>query len=281
MIALLYLFQGIIERGLIFSFVVASVFISSRLIKFDNLAIEGSFGLGGALGATLLLHDYSPWVSILSAFFAGALSGIVTGILYTKLKINNLISGIVVTTGLFSVILKIAGSNISLSNKKTIFSTNFYFLKPYITFIFLIIFSTIIFSIISWLLKTEIGYLLKIVGHSPQMLTNVGKSIHFYTLLGLIISNSLAALSGVLFVHYTGYFSIWTYVGILIMGLAGMMLAGMINKHFGSALIIGSIIYQAIIALTFELEINQDWNKLVTALIIVILMSLKNCFYKK
>lgn len=281
MFEFLYLAQGIVERGLIFSIVVASVYISSRLIKFDNLAIEGAFGLGGAVAAIFLLHDYNPWISILVALFAGSLSGIITGLLHTKLKLNNLIAGIVVTTGLFSIVLKIAGSNIALHNKQTIFQTTHLTLKPYYTMLILVVLVSSLFFATYNFLKTEIGFLLSAVGTAPQMLINIGKNVDAYRIFGLVLSNTFAALSGALFVHYTGYFSIWSNIGMLIIGLAGMILAETISAHFGSALIIGSMIYQTIIALTFELELDQDWNKLITALMIIILLVVKEQFDKK
>src|SRR5579864_6027394 len=101
MIELLHGVLSIVERGLIFGIIVAAVFVASRLIKFDNLAVEGAFGLGGALVAFCAAHNVNPWLSLIIAACAGAISGIVTGLLNTKLKLNNLISGIVVTTGLF------------------------------------------------------------------------------------------------------------------------------------------------------------------------------------
>jgi len=279
MIELLHIAQGIIERGLIFGLVVAGVYIASRLINFDNLAIEGAFGLGGALTALLLSWNVYPMVSLVAAVGAGALSGIATGLLNTKLKINNLISGIVVTTGLFSITLKIAGSNMSLNGKQTIFSS-FSYGAPYHT---LLILSILCFGLIygiQWFLKTEVGYLLQAVGDTPQMLTNVGKNTDCYIIMGLVISNSLAALGGSLFVHYVGYFSIWASVGVLIIGLAGMMLAQMVHDTFGYALIVGSIAYQAIISLTFELQLDQDWNKLITAVLIVLLIMAKEWIHK-
>lgn len=100
-------------------------------------------------------------------------------------------------------------------------------------------------------------------------------------MLGLAISNTLAALSGALFVQYAGYFSIWASVGVLIIGLAGMILAQALSNNFGIALLVGSIAYQAIIALTFELQLDQDWNKLITASLIVILIMLKQWLPKK
>lgn len=281
MIEYLQIAQGVIERGLLFGVVVASVYLASRLIKFDNLAVEGAFGLSGALTALLIVKDYNPFIALTLGTMAGILSGIITGLLHTKLKLNNLMSGIVTTTGLFSVTLKIAGSTLSLQGKDTVFSSLPSALAPYQALCFLMILSVLLFYTISWFLKTEVGFLLHAVGDAPQMLTNVGKSRDFYTMLGLSISNGLAGLCGALFVHYTGYFSIWASVGILIIGLAGMILAETLSVHFGYALLIGSIFYQALISLTFELQLDQDWNKLITAVLIVLLIVIKQSMDKK
>lgn len=283
MIELLQILQSIVERGLIFGIIVAAVYLASKLINFDNLAVEGAFGLGGAISAVLISLDISPWPCLAVSILAGGVSGIITGILNTKLKLNNLISGIVVSTGLFSVILKISGSNMILNGKTTIFTSPFISqitsqaLQP---LVMLILISAILFMFIIWFLKTEVGFLLQAVGSTPQMLTNIGKSVDMYVIMGLTISNGLAALSGALFVQYTGYFSIWTSVGVLIIGLAGMIIAQAFSANFGFALLLGSIIYQVIISLTFELQVDQDWNKLITSLLIVVLIVVKQCFDK-
>jgi putative ABC transport system permease protein len=169
----------------------------------------------------------------------------------------------------------------TLSNKITIFNAMPAWLSPFQSFVVLIAVSMLIFSLIEWLLTTEIGFLLRAVGDTPQMLTNVGKSIDRYIMVGLSLSNMLAALSGALFVQYTGYFSIWASLGILIIGLAGMIIAETFSPYFGLALIAGSIAYQTIIAMTFELQLNQDWNKLITAVLIVLLIVIKQWLYKK
>lgn len=278
---LLHVAQGIIERGLIFGVVVAGVYLASRLIDFDNLAVEGAFGVGGACTALLLSWNVHPWISVGVAAFMGALSGVATGLLSTQLRLNNLISGIVITTGLFSITLKFAGSNMTLAGKPTIFSMAPEWLQPCQALIVLTLFCAVLFFFVAWLLGTEVGFLLRAAGDSPQMITNVGKSVHGYRILGLVLSNTVAALSGALFVQYSGYFSIWASVGVLIIGLAGMILAEMVSSQFGVALLIGSILYQAIIALTFELQVDQDWNKLITALLIVALIVAKQSMHKK
>jgi putative ABC transport system permease protein len=271
MIALL---QGILERGLIFALVVAGVYIASRIINFDNLAVEGAFGLGGALSAQAIVYGFNPLYGFLGAVCIGIVSGLATGLLYTKLRLNNLISGIVLTTASFSFVLKIAGANVPLYGKPTIFSS--FADSSYGVLMILIVFVGLVFLLVKWLLQTQVGFLLQAVGDNPQMLLNVGKSVDGYIILGLIISNTLAALSGALFVQYLGYFSIWASMGVLILGIAALIVAEAFSKQFGFVLILGSIIYQALIAATFELNIDQDWNKLVTAVLIVILIMLKN-----
>ena len=128
MIELLQITQGIIERGLIFGLVVAGVYLASRLINFDNLAVEGAFGLGGAFTALLISWGINPWIGLIGGTVIGGLSGIVTGLLNTKLKLNNLISGIVVTTGLFSIILNNCRIEYDLEwQSQTIFSSCHFF----------------------------------------------------------------------------------------------------------------------------------------------------------
>lgn len=280
MIELLQSLQSVIELGLIFGIIVCSVYLSSVLIKFDNLAVEGAFGVGGALSALLISTGWNPWFGLSISMIIGAMTGFLTGLLKTKLGLNNLMSGIVITTGLFSVTLKIAGSNMGLAGKQTIFNMMPASIAPFQGLFLLVCISGTIIMFMSWLLKTEVGFLLRAVGDAPQMLTNVGKSADAYVVFGLMISNALAGLAGGLFVNYLGYFSIWSTVGILIVGLAGMMIAQAFSPHFGICLFLGALIYQAIIALTFELQLDQDWNKLITACLIVILIVGKNMLHE-
>jgi len=265
--------QSVIERGLIFSITVMAIYITSRIIRFDDLSIEGSFGLGGALMALFLTQNMSWLIAFALVIAAGTLAGLVTGLLHTKLKLNNLISGIVVTTALFSVNLKIAGSNMIISNKTTFFDlvSGIGTLK----IILLLPLIGALLMLVKWFLQTECGYLFHAVGDNPQMLTNLGKNADTYTIAALMLANGLTAFAGALFVQYVGYFSIWSGVGILIIGLAGLILSETISYTFGFHLLVGAILYQAIISATFEFNIDPEWNKLLTALLIVIMIALK------
>lgn len=273
MLAEWLIIQGIIERGLIFSICVMAIYITSRIIRFDDLSVEGSFGLGGALMALLLTRNLPWFISFPLVTIAGAIAGLATGLLHTKLKLNNLISGIVVTTALFSINLKIASSNMVVSSKSTIF--DLISSTASIKIIMLIPLICVLLLIIKWFLNTECGFLLRAVGDNPQMLTNLGKNAHTYIIAALMLANGLTAFAGALFVQYVGYFSIWASVGILIIALAGLILSETLSKTFGFNLLIGAILYQAIIAATFEFNVDPEWNKLITALLIILMIALK------
>lgn len=268
--------QGIIERGLIFSVCVMSIYLTSRIIKFDDLSVEGSFGLGGALTALLLTRGIPSIITLPLVVIAGALAGLATALLHTQLKLNNLISGIVVTTALFSINLKIAGSNMMLSGISTLFD-----IIPTTNSLKIIVLLPLICAIlltIKWFLNTECGFLFTAVGDNPQMLTNLGKNPQLYIIGALMLSNALTAFAGALFVNYVGYFSIWASVGILIIALAGLILSEIIGYGFGINLLVGAILYQAIIAATFEFNVDPEWNKLITALLIILMIACKRHF---
>lgn len=270
MMSLVPIVEGVIERGLLFSLVVVAVYLTSRIIKFDDLSVEGSFGIGGAVTAACLAHDVSVFIALPLSLLAGALTGMATGLLHTKLKLNNLMSGIIVTTGLFSIALKLASSNVGIAHTTTLFSY-----VPH-SIILLSVLSISISGGILWLLHTEIGYMLQAVGSNERMLTTLGKDIDTYKIGCLMLANSITALAGSLFVQLVGYFSIWSNVGMLIIAMTGLILAEFVSKKITIvSLLLGAILYQAIIAATFELQLDPSWNKLVTALLLVVLLSVK------
>lgn len=272
---LLPIILGILERSFIFCLVIIAAYITSRIIKFDDLSIEGSFCTGGATVAILLVNHVPPLLCIPVVLITGALVGLLTGILYTKVGLNNIMSGIVTTSTAFSLCLYFASSNITLMNCSTLFS-----LLPF-EFSFgmatVILFPLIIITLstILYLLTTEIGYLLTASGDNPLLVTAMGKSVSLYKIIALCTANSLSALSGALFVQYTGYFSIWSGIGILVIALAGLMLSEMFSPKFGFHLIIGALLYQMIIATTFELNLDPNWNKLIGGILITLIMSIK------
>jgi putative ABC transport system permease protein len=260
----------ILLQGLIYSFVVMGIYISSRVIQFDDLTTEGSFGLGGALSASLISIGILSWLTLPLSMIGGALAGLITGLLHTKMKLNNLICGLIVTTALFSLCLKGTGSNLSIHEKTTIFTSH----CPSILILSFLV--GIAFWSLKLFLRSEMGLLLRALGSNPQMLMNLGKSVDRYKILGLMIANSFIAVGGSLFVQLNGYFSILGNIGTLVIGLTGLILAEIIKPVLGIALIIGAILYQVIFALTIELGLDPIWNNLIKAVLIVLLIQLKN-----
>lgn len=263
------LFLSIAEQGLIYSLVVMAVFLTSRVIRFDDLTVEGSFGIGGVAASLVFLLGLSPWLSIPLSLMGGVFCGLLTGLLHTRFNLNNLISGLVVTTGLFSVSLYAAGANVVLAEEATLFRS----LPAFPLFVGIALCA---WAAVSLLLRSEIGLLLRTVGCNPQMITNLGRSIANYKILALMSANALTAMAGALFVQWCGFFSITSNVGTLIIGLAGLILGETIRPRCGFCLILGAILYQALFAFTIEMHLSPVWNNLIKAALIVVLIQLKS-----
>lgn len=272
------LLKNVTELGLIYALVVLGVYLTSHIIKFDDLSIEGSFAVGSALTATLLLCGLHALLVVPCAIAAGCLVGLTTGTLHTKLGMNNLISGIVVTAALFSLNLKVAGPHIVLTQASTLFDLTSGLGMMHVIALLLPLVS-MIFLGIGWLLNTEIGVMLKTVGSNPQMLTNLGKSIDLYKISGLMIANGLSALAGSLFVQHMRFFSITGSVGTMIIALAGFIIGQVLCRSSLLGMIAGAVVYQVLIAITIELQLDPTWNKLIASALIVLVIAI--CKRKK
>jgi putative ABC transport system permease protein len=279
MLTFLPVILGILERGLIGSLVVMAVYLASRLMKFDDFSIEGTFGLGGAMVAWLIIQGEHPWLAIVIGTMAGGLAGLVTGLLHTKLGLNRLIAGIAVTTMLFSVSINIGGANVALGDAKTIFT--FFHFSEFGNLILLVPLVICVALLFVWYMRTESGFILRSTGINEQFVTSLGKSVHFYIILSLILANSLSAFSGGIFVQYSGFFSAYGNVGTLIAALAGCMIAELFSWNMFLMCILGSILYQLLIAITIELQVEPSWQKLITGLLIVLILVMKKMEGKK
>jgi putative ABC transport system permease protein len=262
------------EQGLIFSLAVMAVFISSRTIHFDDLTVDGSFSIGGALTAAFLVAGLHPLVCVGLAILGGCFAGFATGVLHTKMQINPLISGICVTTAAFSINLKLTGSNLALGQLPTVLKWG---ANPHWTILATL--GGIVFlawSLLRWFLNTEAGFMVKAAGDNPQMVVSLGKDPRKFKVLALVIANGLTALAGSLFVQWTGFFSITGGIGTLIIALTGLILSEVFSRSFGISLLLGAIACQAIFAGTIELGIDPSWNNLIKAVMIVCFIQLKS-----
>ncbi len=260
---------GAVEQGLIYGLMALGVFITFRILNFPDLTVDGSFTTGAAIATVMTVNGYSPWISVLCAFFGGALAGVCTGLLHTKGKINGLLSGIIMMIALYSINLRILGKpNVSLHKSGTIYDN-------VSVLVFIIVLVLIIKFLLDWFFKTEIGLSLRATGDNDRMIRSFGANTDNTIILGVSISNALVALSGGLVAHYLKYADIGLGIGMIVIGLASVIIGEAI---FGSktifrvtlAVVFGSIIYRIIVALSTRVEwLEASDMKLITAIIVI------------
>ena len=261
----------IVDLSLLYSMPAMGLWLSHRVLNRYDLTLEGSFCLGGAVATYLALAGY-PVGAIIAALGAGIIAGSVTFILHAFGKIEILMGGIVVNTALFSLSLLMVGSHKSIANNNSFFAYVPHVLgKAGPTLVLGAIVLSILYCI-QWLLATEFGLVWRATGDNPNFVKELGKPINNYIFFTLAVGNALSALSGALFVHYLGFFSIWSNVGLIVIGLTAVLASRLFKKGFGLQLLLGSLCYQLIIATTLEIDIRPEWHKIIAALLTIILM---------
>lgn len=270
-----------LEQGLLFALVAMGVYITYKILDFPDLSVDGTFPLGASISAALLINGVNPWISILIATIGGAIAGSITGFLHVKRKISNLMSGILVMMGLYSVNLRIMGkSNIPL------FNTNYIFKSTAVNSIFIILAIVVVVKIILDLfLKTKAGFLLTAVGDNEQVVSSLGVNKNLVKVLGLAISNGLVALAGALTAQHQGFADVTMGTGIVVMGLAaviiGVSILGKISFIKATTLsIFGAIIYKLVIAIALWMKLNPNDLKILTAVLVAVALAANNNVFK-
>lgn len=265
---------GTIEQSFIFAIMVLGVYISYKILDFPDMTVDGSFPLGAAVSAALIVKGVNPLIALVVAMLAGAVAGLITGMIHVKLKVTNLLAGIIVMTGLYSVNLRIMGkSNIPLFMKHLFNGT-------VSAIVVVVIFLLIVKLAIDFLLKTKFGFVLKALGDNESLVTALGLDGNKLKLYGLMIANSLVALSGGILAQYQGFADVGMGTGTIITGLASIIIGeAVIGKKkiikATTMVIIGTVIYRAIIALSLKLGMNASDLKLITSILVVIIIYLK------
>lgn len=263
---------NILLLGLIFSILSMGIYLSFRTLNFPDLSADGSFTLGAAVGGTALALGFSPMTCLLLSLIGGALSGLVTAALNHYLKLSDLLSGILVTLGLYSVNLRIMGKpNLPLLGLSHPFKGDGVLLK-------LALLVIVVKLALDYFLKTRTGLLLKATGDNPKFVESLGQNIGFYKCLGMMLSSGLVALSGCLMAFTQGFADISMGIGIMVSGIASVILGEQLLGRFKfvgatSIAIVGSLLYRAVVRLTFGLGIPSGDVKLMTAALIVMVLS--------
>ncbi|KDR94610.1 putative ABC transport system permease protein [Peptoclostridium litorale DSM 5388] len=267
---------NVLQQGLIFSIMVLGVYITYKILDFPDLSVDGSFVTGAAICAALLPKGINPIIVCLVAFAAGTLAGLATGILHVKLKITNLLSGILVMIGLYSINLRIMGkSNIPLFNETTLFSNG---IHPLVVIAIIAVSSKLL---LDFLLSTKLGFLIVATGDNPDMVTSLGIDTGKMKILALMLSNGLVALSGAVMAQYQRFSDVGMGTGIVVMGLASIIFGEAIFKRLPFIIpttmaLLGSIMYRLSIGAALRMGLSPTDLKLVTCIIIVAALSAGN-----
>ena len=279
-------------QGLLYAFMVLGVFITFRVLDFPDLTVDGSLPLGAAVTATLIVHGQSPWLATLVGVAGGIGAGMVTGVLHILLKTgqsdtNNygpkLLAGILTMTGLYTVNLRVMGrSNIPLLGVQVVFDKIGHLLSilitPWTLVAVLAVLAIIVTFLLDWFLHTEFGLCMQATGDNEQMIRALGTNTDLTRVIGLGVANGLVALSGALVAQQQGFADVGMGIGTIVAGLAGVIIGEVV---FGAktitwllfSVIGGSIIYRLLIAVSLRVGVNPTDLKLLTAVLVVVALS--------
>ena len=283
---LLSAMPGAVAQGLIWGIMAIGVYITYKILDVADLTVDGSMCTGGAVSIMMMLNGYNVWVSLLAAFIAGMLAGLVTGIFHTFMGIPAILAGILTQLALYSINLKIMGranQAISVMNYDLLVSLrNVKNVPFYQNSIFVVaIFCIVIIGALYWFFGTELGCSLRATGCNPNMSRAQGINTDFCKVLGLMISNGLVALSGALLTQYQGFADINMGRGSIVIGLAAVIIGeaifSRIFRNFALRLLgvsLGAVVYYLVIQVVLNLGLNTNDLKLVSALIVAVFLAI-------
>jgi len=271
-----------LEQGFAYSLVAIGIVISFRILSFPDLTVDGSFPLGAAVAARMIVAGYPPIVGVIVAVLAGFLAGYATGFLNTRLKINSLLAGILVMTILYSVNLRIMGrSNVQLLTYHTLFSpmedlsfSRFYLVIP---FFFIVAYGLKV--LLDLFLHTDMGMAMRATGDNEQMIRALGVNTDRMTVFGLGLSNAFIALSGALVAQDQGFADVGMGIGTIVAGLAAIIIGETLIRAktvraFTLAAVIGAIIYKMIISIGLRMGLAPTDLKMATGIMVVLALGL-------
>ena len=277
-----------LTQGFIYAMLSYGIYITYKILDFPDLTVDGSFPLGAAVTALLLVKGVNPYLTLLAALAVGAAAGFVTGFIHVRLKVRDLLAGIITMTALFSVNLQIAGSNLSVARSiDTVFtaaptmalfgSLSLIMRKLIVSIIIMLICKTLL----GLYFKTKNGFLLRAVGDNSALVTTLAKDLGRVKIIGLVISNALVALSGAVVCHEQRSFSAMMGTGQMVFGLAAVIIGTTLLRKMSfvkgtTAVTAGSVIYKACIQIAISLGLPANLLKLITAVLFLAILVIGN-----
>ncbi|MCS6989222.1 MAG: ABC transporter permease [Chloroherpetonaceae bacterium] len=274
---------GAIALGLCYGFLAMGVFITMRIYNFPDITVDGSLTLGASVTATMLVSGAPPVLAPLFAAALGFVAGALTGVIHAKLRVNGLLSGILVTTALYSINLRIMGkANVPLlavQNILTPFERTFSGVSKYvIALVFFLAAILAMWALLALLFKTNFGLAMRATGDNETMIAAQGVDTDFMKIIGIGLSNALVALSGSLVAQYQGFADIGMGIGIIVFGLASVIIGESLAFGFGGRagvtallmfVVAGAIVFRLLVALALSIGLDPIDFKLITALFVL------------
>lgn len=272
---MLSILSGATALGLLWAIVTLGVYIAYRVLDIADLSVEGTIVTGASVASVVLANGGSPLMATGLALLAGAGAGCITGLLHTKLRIPALLSGILCMISLYSINIRLMGgvSNISLLRKRTLLTPlmDMGLDKNMAAILCGFVFVAVVVAALRWFLRTETGCAVRATGCNPSMARAQGINIDRAKMLGLILSNALVGLAGGLIAQYQGFSDIQMGTGAIVIGLASLIIGEVLFGRGGMlrtlvAMVMGAVVYRAIIALVIEAGMPATDLKLFTAI---------------
>lgn len=276
--------QGAASQGVLWGVMTLGLYITYKVLDFADLTVDGSFALGGAVSATLIVGGMNPFATLIAALLAGMLSGVVTGLLHTKLKIPGILAGILTMIALYSINIRIIGAaNVPLLGETTVITTltdHFSLSKNWAAILLGTAVAAMVIGALYWFFGTEIGCAIRATGSNEQMVRALGGSTDAMKIIGLALGNGLVALSGGLVAQSQGYGDVGMGTGTIVIGLASIIIGEVIFGARGNfayrlmSVVLGSVVYRVIIAMVLRLGMRSTDLKLLTAIIVALALSI-------
>jgi putative ABC transport system permease protein len=278
--------EGILIEGLIYGIMVLAVFITFRILNFADMTVDGSFPLGAAIMAVMLVKGLPPVAAIGIAFAGGAFAGLITSVIHTRLKIPDLLSGILTMTMLYSVNLRVMSNraNLSLLRVPSMFTGISEwagaFMPSQIAIVILCV-AVVFFikTLLDFFFHTDFGLAMGALGANPQLIISQGMNPDIIKICGISLANGIVAVSGSFAAMYQGFADVNLGSGMIVSGLASLMIGEFLIRSNKISLltfrvILGSILYRALMyfARNYGYYINMTANdlKLITGLLIIL-----------
>lgn len=275
-----------LQQGLIYAFMALGVLLTFRLLGFPDLTVEGTFPLGAAVTARAVVEGIDPLLAVLLGALAGGAAGAVTGLMHTRLKVNNILAGILTASAIYTVMLRTMGRpNTPLLNHDNVYSQMlgwFGLVESNIAIILVLLLITLAARVLlGWFLGTDMGLALRATGSNERMIRALGVNTDNTKLLGLIIANGLVGLSGALACQFQGFADVGMGIGVLVAAIASVILGETIfgGHRLGRLLtgvILGSVLYRGLLALGLRLGLPAEDFKLMTAALVLLVLAMPN-----